>query len=92
MDDYNNNGVTDTWYVDVNKNGKIDTAFVDDDEDGFRGHSNDDNENGTVDDDLNGKPDRALDQNEDKIDVIAYDYDHGKWDEFKTILSTIHLF
>ena len=92
MDDYNNNGVTDTWYVDVNKNGKIDTAFVDDDEDGFiEATLIDDNENGiweiqAIDDDLNGKPDRAfLDQNEDKkIDVIAYDYDQdGKWDEFK---------
>lgn len=93
-EDFNKNGVIDTWYVDINKNKKIDTVFVDDDEDGFvEATLIDDNENGVyeiqvVDDDLDGNYDRAfLDQNEDKkIDVIAYDYDQdGKWDKFEKV-------
>ena len=93
-EDFNKNGVIDTWYVDINKNKKIDTVFVDDDEDGFvEATLIDDNENGVyeiqvIDDDLDGNYDRAfLDQNEDKkIDVIAYDYDQdGKWDKFEKV-------
>lgn len=34
-DDYNNNGVVDTWYLDTNKNAIIDKAFIDDDENGL---------------------------------------------------------
>ena len=34
-EDYNKNGVIDTWYVDENKNGKIDVAYLDDNEDGI---------------------------------------------------------
>ena len=41
-----------------------------------------------MDDDGNGNPDRAfLDNNEDKkIDAIAYDYDQdGTWDKFEKV-------
>ena len=34
VQDYNENGTIDTWYIDDNKNGTIDTAFIDDNEDG----------------------------------------------------------
>ena len=92
--DFNKNGVIDTWYVDKNKNGKIDIAFVDDDEDGFiEATLFDENENGVweiqvLDDDLDGKANRAfLDENEDKkIDAVAYDDDQdGKWDRFEEV-------
>ncbi len=92
--DYNKNGVIDTWYIDENKNGKIDTAFLDDNEDGIiESILYDENEDQnfelmTVDDDLNGKPDRWFyDENEDgKYDAIAYDYDQdGEWDKFEKI-------
>ena len=93
-EDYNKNGVIDTWYVDESKNGKIDTAFLDDNEDGIiEAILLDDNENGVweiqiIDDDLNGKPDRAfIDENEDKIqDVVAFDTDQdGTWDKYEKI-------
>ena len=92
--DYNKNGIIDTWYVDENKNGKTDIAFIDDNEDGIiEAILIDENENGiweiqVMDDDKNGNPDRAfLDNNEDKkIDVIAYDYDQdGTWDKFEEV-------
>ncbi len=92
--DYNNNGIIDTWYVDNNKNGIIDTAFVDDNEDGLvEAILIDENENNIweiqiIDDDLDGNPDRAfLDNNEDKkVDTIAYDYDQdGTWDKFEKV-------
>jgi S1-C subfamily serine protease len=92
--DYNKNGVIDTWYVDDDKNGKIDTGFIDDDEDGFiEGTLIDKNENGVfeimmLDTDKDGKPNEAyLDEDEDKkFDVIAYDYDQdGEWDKFEEI-------
>ena len=93
-EDYNKNGVIDTWYVDENKNGRIDTAFIDDNEDGIiEGILYDENENGvfehmTIDDDQNGKPDKWFyDENEDnKYDVVAHDYDEdGKWDKYEKI-------
>ena len=92
--DFNKNGVIDTWYVDKNKNGKIDIAFVDDDEDGFiEATLFDENENGVweiqyLDDDLDGKANRAfLDENEDKkIDAVAYDDNQdGKWDRVEEV-------
>ena len=92
--DFNNNGVIDTWYIDDNKNGKIDTAFIDDDENGFvEGTLIDKNENGIwefmiLDTDEDGKSDRAyIDEDEDKKpDVLAYDYDQdGEWDKFEKI-------
>ena len=92
--DFNNNGVIDTWYVDDDKNGKIDTAFIDDDENGFvEGTLIDKNENGVweimiLDEDENGKSDLAyIDEDEDKKpDVIAYDYNEdGEWDKFEKI-------
>ena len=92
--DFNKNGVFDTWYVDDDKNGKIDTAFIDDDEDGFiEGTLIDKNENGVweimiLDTDKDGKSDLAyIDEDEDKkSDVKAYDYDQdGKWDKFEKI-------
>ena len=92
--DYNNNGVLDTWYVDKDKIGKIDTAFVDDDEDGFiEGTLIDENENGVweitiLDTDKDGKSNEAyIDEDEDKkSDVRAYDYDQdGEWDKFEKL-------
>jgi S1-C subfamily serine protease len=92
--DYNENGVVDTWYIDSNNNGIEDRALVDDDEDGFiEAVLYDENENGVweaqyVDDDLDGKANRlVLDQNEDKKpDVVGYDDDQdGKWDRFEEI-------
>ena len=92
--DFNNNGVIDTWYVDDDKNGKIDTAFIDDDENGFvEGTLIDKNENGVweimiLDTDEDGKSNEAwIDEDEDKKpDVIAYDYDQdGEWDKFEKI-------
>ena len=92
--DYNKNGVIDTWYVDVDKNGKIDTAFIDDDEDGIiEAIMLDDNENNIWeviigDKDLDGNPDIAIiDRDEDgKGDVIAYDFNQdGEWDKFEKL-------
>ena len=92
--DYNKNGIIDTWYVDSNKNGKIDTAFIDDDEDGFvEGTLIDKNENGVwelmvLDTDKDGKNNEAyIDEDEDrKADVLAHDYDQdGKWDKFEKL-------
>ena len=93
-EDYNKNGVIDTWYVDINKNGKIDTALVDDDEDGFiEGTLVDDNENGVfeymgLDTDKDGKVDLGwFDRDEDKkYDIQAYDYNQdGEWDKIEKI-------
>ena len=93
-EDYNKNGVIDTWYVDMNKNGKIDTALVDDDEDGFiEGTLIDDNENGVfeymaLDSDKDGKVDLGwFDRDEDKkYDVKGYDYNQdGEWDKIEKI-------
>ena len=93
-EDFNKNGIIDTWYVDENKNGKIDMAFIDDNEDGIiEAILIDENENGiweiqVMDDDNNGNPDRAfLDTDEDKkIDAVAYDYDQdGTWDKFEEV-------
>ena len=92
--DYNKNGIIDTWYVDENKNGKTDMAFIDDNEDGIiEAILIDENENGIweiqiMDDDNDGNPNRAfLDTDEDKkIDAIAYDYDQdGTWDKFEDV-------
>jgi len=92
--DYNKNGIIDTWYVDSNKNGKIDTAFIDDDEDGFvEGTLIDKNENGVwelmvLDTDKDGKNNEAyIDEDEDrKADVLAHDYDQdGNWDKFEKL-------
>ena len=93
-DDYNKNGVIDTWYVDNDKNGKIDLGFVDDDENGFvEGTLIDEDEDGTweiflIDTDENGKADQAyLDEDADKKpDVLAHDYNEdGKWDKFEEL-------
>ena len=92
--DYNKNGVIDTWYVDTDKNGIIDTAFIDDNEDGMiESILIDDNENqvweaNIIDDDLNGKPDRVIiDSDEDKKpDVVGFDYDQdGEWDQYEEV-------
>ena len=92
--DYNNNGVIDTWYVDDDKNGKIDLGFVDDDENGFvEGTLIDKDEDGVweiflIDSDENGKADQAyLDNDGDKKpDVLAHDYNEdGEWDKFEEL-------
>ena len=92
--DYNKNGVIDTWYVDTDKNGKIDKAFIDDDEDGIvEGTLIDKNENGVweimiLDTDNDGKANEAyLDEDEDeKYDVVSFDYDQdGNWDKFEEL-------
>ena len=94
IQDFNQNGTIDTWYIDDDKNGKTDTAFIDDNEDGvIEAILIDENENGVceiqiMDDDGDGKANRAfLDSNEDKkIDTIAYDYDQdGTWDKYKKV-------
>ena len=93
-EDYNKNGVVDTWYIDENKNGKIDLGFVDDDENGFvEGTLIDKNEDGVweiflIDSDENGKADQAyLDNDGDKKpDVLAHDYNEdGEWDKFEEL-------
>lgn len=92
--DYNNNGIIDTWYVDDDKNGKIDLGFVDDDENGFvEGTLIDENENGAweiflIDTDENGKVNEAyIDEDEDgKPDVLAHDFNQdGEWDKFEKL-------
>ena len=92
--DYNKNGVIDTWYVDENKNGRIDLGFIDDNENGFvEGTLIDKDEDGIwevliLDSDENGKTDQAyLDENADgKPDVLAHDTDEdGKWDKFENL-------
>ena len=92
--DYNKNGVIDTWYIDENKNGKIDLGFIDDDENGFvEGTLIDEDEDGVweiflIDTDENGKADQAyLDNNADKKpDVLAHDYNEdGEWDKFEEL-------
>ena len=92
--DYNKNGVIDTWYIDENKNGKIDLGFIDDDENGIiEGTLIDEDEDGVweiflIDSDENGKADQAyLDNDGDKKpDVLAYDNDEdGKWDKFEEL-------
>ena len=93
-DDFNKNGVIDTWYLDNDKNGKIDLGFVDDDENGFvEGTLIDEDEDGVweiflIDTDENGKADQAyLDNDADKKpDVLAHDYNEdGKWDKFEEL-------
>ena len=93
-EDYNKNGVVDTWYIDENKNGIIDLGFVDDDENGFvEGTLIDKNEDGVweiflIDSDENGKADQAyLDNDGDKKpDVLAHDYNEdGEWDKFEEL-------
>ncbi len=93
-EDYNKNGVIDTWYLDTDKNGKIDQALVDDDEDGFiEGNLIDKNENGVfeymeVDTDKDGKINIGwFDRDEDKkYDVKGYDYNQdGEWDKIEKI-------
>ena len=93
-EDYNNNGIIDTWYIDEDNNGKLDLGFVDDDENGFvEGTLIDKDEDGVweiflVDTDENGKADKAyLDNDGDKKpDVLAYDYDEdGEWDKFEEL-------
>ena len=93
-EDYNKNGVVDTWYIDSNNNGVEDRALVDDDEDGFiEAILYDENENGVweeqyLDDDLDGKANRVfIDENEDKkVDVVGYDDNQdGEWDRFKEV-------
>ena len=92
--DYNKNGVIDTWYIDENKNGKIDLGFIDDDENGFvEGTMIDKDEDGfweiiVLDTNENGKSDQAyLDENADgKADVLAHDYNEdGEWDKFENL-------
>ena len=92
--DYNKNGIIDTWYIDTDKNGKIDLALVDDDEDGFiEGHLFDKNENGVfeymeLDTDKDGKINIGwFDRDEDKeYDVKGYDYNQdGEWDKIEKI-------
>jgi S1-C subfamily serine protease len=93
-EDFNNNGIIDTWYIDKDNNGKFDLGFVDDDENGFvEGTLIDEDEDGVweiflVDTDENGKADRAyLDEDGDKKpDVLAYDYDEdGEWDKLEEL-------
>ena len=93
-EDYNKNGVVDTWYIDSNNNGVEDRALVDDDEDGFiEAILYDENENGVweeqyLDDDLDGKANRVfIDENEDKkVDVVGYDDNQdGEWDRYEEI-------
>ena len=93
-DDFNKNGVIDTWYIDNDKNGKIDLGFVDDDENGFvEGTLIDEDEDGVweiflIDTDENGKADQAyLDNDADKKpDVLAHDYNEdGEWDKFEEL-------
>ena len=92
--DYNKNGIVDTWYIDEDNNGKIDLGFVDDDENGFvEGTLIDKDEDGVweiflIDSDENGKADQAyLDNDGDKKpDVLAYDYNEdGEWDKFEEL-------
>ena len=94
--DYNKNGIIDTWYTDDDKNGEIDTAYLDDNEDGkIEAILIDDNENGVweiqiIDEDQDGKPEKALlDRDEDgKLDTVAYDTNQdGEWDKFEKITS-----
>jgi S1-C subfamily serine protease len=93
-EDYNKNGIIDTWYIDEDNNGKIDLGFVDEDENGFvEGTLIDKDEDGVweillIDTDENGKADRAyLDNDGDKKpDVLAYDYNEdGEWDKFEEL-------
>ena len=93
-DDYNKNGIIDTWYIDNNKNGIIDLGYLDDDEDGFiEGTLIDEDEDGAweikmFDTDKNGKADQAyIDENGDgKMDALAIDYDQdGKWDKIEKL-------
>ena len=88
--DYNKNGVIDTWYIDSDNNGKLDLAFIDDNENGnIEGTLIDKNENGIYemeiwDTDEDGKVDTAyFDEDEDgKAELKAYDYDQdGEWDK-----------
>lgn len=92
--DYNKNGVVDTWYVDKDKNGKIDLGFIDDNENAFvEGTLIDEDEDGVweilvLDTDENGKSDQAfLDENGDgKPEVLAHDTNEdGKWDKFENL-------
>ena len=94
--DFDENGVIDTWYIDTNKNSKADRGYVDENEDGIvDGILYDENENGifeiyAVDTDGDGKYNEYyIDKNEDgKADVISYDYDQdGKPDKVEPIKS-----
>jgi len=96
-DDYNQNGIIDTWYVDTNNNGIGDTIYADDDEDGlieliFIDKDEDNSpEIRLFDTDLDGRPDEKLidrdDQNDDaKWDAVAVDINQdGTWDKVQDI-------
>ena len=94
LQDYNKNGVTDTWYVDLNNNGKTDIVFIDDNEDGFiEAAVIDENENGVyeatkVDENQDGKIDYILlDKDEDgKNELVATDFDQdGNFDKIEPL-------
>ena len=94
LQDYNKNGVTDTWYVDLDNNGKTDIVFIDDNEDGFiEAAGIDENENGVyeatkVDENQDGKIDYILlDKDEDgKNELVATDYDQdGNFDKVEPL-------
>ena len=96
-DDYSQNGIIDTWYVDTNNNGIGDTIYTDDDEAGlieaiFIDKDEDNSpEIRLFDTDLDGRPDEKLidrnDQNDEvKWDAVAVDIDQdGTWDKVQDI-------
>ena len=70
-EDWDKNGIIDTWYVDTDNNGKGDTIYTDSDEDGFiefieiDSNENNSSEIALIDNDLDGRPDEKWIDRED---------------------------
>ena len=97
-DDYNKNGIMDTWYVDADNNGIGDRIYIDDDEDGrIEAIEMDLNENNSIeikifDNDLDGRfEEKIIDRDDNdklkpKWEAVAVDIDQdGTWDKVQDI-------
>jgi S1-C subfamily serine protease len=92
-EDFNKNGVIDTWYFDENKNGIFEKAFIDDDENGVIEavvFDNDEDgrwDNMVIDTNGDGKGDQVRLYNKSgKLTHVGYDYNQdGKVDKWEKV-------
>ncbi len=88
-EDWDKNGIIDTWYVDTDNNGQGDTIYTDSDEDGFiefieiDSNENNSSEIALIDNDLDGRPDEKWIDRDDipyPKEGITNDEWWNKWD------------
>ena len=92
-EDFNKNGIIDTWYFDENKNGIFEKAFIDDDENGvIEAVLFDNDEDGiwdsmVIDTNGNGKGDKVIVYNKSgKPTHVGFDYNQdGKVDKWEKV-------